>query len=70
MVVAVVVVGRLVVLVLLPGSVVPGVGVKVVVGAAVVVALLFILLIRSICAAILFLQFSSFVQSMAGGTAW
>ena len=64
MVVVVVVVGRIGVLVLLPGSVV---GEEVVAGTAVVVNLL---LLRWICAAILFLQFSSFVQLMAGGTGW
>ena len=64
MVVVVVVVGRIGVLVLLPGSVV---GEEVVAGTAVVVNLL---LLRWICAAILFLQFSSVVQLMAGGTGW
>ena len=64
MVVVVVVVGRIGVLVLLPGSVV---GEEVVAGTAVVVNLL---LLRWICAAILFLQFSSVVQVMAGGTGW
>ena len=64
MVVVVVVVGRIGVLVLLPGSVV---GEEVVAGTAVVVNLL---LLRWICAATLFLQFSSFVQLMAGGTGW
>ena len=64
MVVVVVVVGRIGVLVLLPGSVV---GKEVVAGTAVVVNFL---LLRWICAAILFLQFSSVVQLMAGGTGW
>ena len=69
--VVVVVVTVVDVAVVCPGIVVPGVEVGVVCGAAVVVVDVRLALTRSICAAILFLQFDSgLLQSMNGGVGW